>query len=74
MWPWWVKIPSEDFIDVTLVSEDTDDHEDLDDHQDPKDPGDPDDPGDYDDPADTEDLGDPDDPVNFHYGHQAWWP
>ena len=23
MWPWWVKIPTEDFTDETLVSEDT---------------------------------------------------
>ena len=24
MWPWWVMIPIEDFIDVTLAIEDTD--------------------------------------------------
>ena len=25
MWPWWERIPTENFTDVTLVSEDTDD-------------------------------------------------
>ena len=27
MWPWWVRIPIEDFTDVTLASEDADDFE-----------------------------------------------
>ena len=25
MWPWWVRFPTEDFTDVTLVSDDIDD-------------------------------------------------
>ena len=27
MWPWWVRIPTDGFTDVTLASEDTDDHD-----------------------------------------------
>ena len=34
MWLWWVEIPTEDFTDVTLVSNDTDDYDDHDDHAD----------------------------------------
>ena len=40
MWPW----RTEYFTDVTLVSEDTDDHDD---------PGDPDNPNDHDDPDES---------------------
>ena len=32
-------IPSEDFTDMTLVREDTDEHDDTDDTDDPDDPG-----------------------------------
>ena len=28
MWPWWARIPPEDFTDVTLVIEDNDDPDD----------------------------------------------
>lgn len=51
-------IPSEDFTDMTLVREDTDEHDDNDDTDDPNDSSghcDLDDPG---------DPGDPNDPVN----------
>ena len=37
MWPWWVRIPTRDLTDVTLVSEDTDDSNDSDDHDDKSD-------------------------------------
>ena len=37
MWLWWVRIPSRDLTDVTLVSEDTDDHDDSDGNDDKKD-------------------------------------
>ena len=30
MWPWWVMIPSENFTDITLVSQDTVAHDDHD--------------------------------------------
>ena len=33
MWPWWVMIPIEDLIDVTLAIEDTDE-DDEDDEED----------------------------------------
>ena len=42
-WPWWVRIPTRDLTDVTLVSEDTDDHDN------------PDDPDDHDKSDDTDD-------------------
>ena len=56
MWPWWVRIPIEDFHDVTLACEDTvrilmtmhDDQDDYDDHEDY------DDLEDYDDHEDIE--------------------
>ena len=51
-------IPSEDFTDMTLVREDTDEHDDTDDTDDP------DDPGGHGDPDDPSDRDDPNDPVN----------
>ena len=34
MWLQWVKIPTEDFIDVILASDDTDDYDDHHNHDD----------------------------------------
>ena len=38
MWLWWVKIPTRDLTDVTLVSEEIDDHDDPDDSDEHDDP------------------------------------
>ena len=32
MWPWWVRVPTEDFADMTLVSDEPDYPDDSDDH------------------------------------------
>ena len=62
IWPWWVRIPSEDFSDVNLAGEDTDDHNNPDDPDDPDNPNDSNDPDDPNDSKDPDDPNDPDDP------------
>ena len=34
MWLWWVQIPTKEFTDVTLASEDTDNYDDHEYHDD----------------------------------------